>query len=163
AGRGAELIIAADEPVEEAARRLVARTRAPLAVGVEISGSAVRAVVPLRLPDLMAGFPCMVSLMLSPDGGELVTRANHGGADWEQRLTVPPVECGTGRPAIVARFGREAVADLEMRIASDQTAGRGDKILELGLAFGIATRQTSWIATTVDPMVDPTEPTRRIE
>jgi Ca-activated chloride channel family protein len=163
AGRGAELIIAADEPVEAAARRLVARTRAPLAVGVEISGSAVRALAPVRRPDLMGGFPCMVSLMLSPDGGELVTRAHHAGADWEERLTVPPVECGTGRPAVVARFGREAVADLEMRIASDHRATRGDEILELGLAFGIATRHTSWIATTVDRTVDPTQPTRRIE
>ena len=78
-------------------------------------------------------------------------------------MALPPIEPGAGRAAIVGHYGREAVADVEMRIASGD-ASTGDSAIEhLGLAFGISTRLTSWLAVTAEPTVEPTLPTRRVE
>ena len=163
AGGGAEVVVASNEPVESAAARLVARTSAPMAANVEVSGSALRAVAPVRLPDIMAGAPCTVALLLHPAGGELVVRADFAGAAWEQRTTLPAMESEVGRAAVMAHYGREAVADVEMRIASGDATAADAEIERLGLAFAISTRLTSWIAVTMDPTVDPTRATRRVE
>jgi Ca-activated chloride channel family protein len=163
AGRGTEVIVAADEPVETAAGRLVARTTTPLALNVEVSGSALQAVAPARLPDVFLGAPCTVALRLRPVGGELVVRADLAGEAWEQRLTVHAIEPGTGRAAVVARYGREAVADVEMQSAAGNGSTGDAEIERLGLAFAISTRLTSWIAVTTGPTVDATQPTRRVE
>jgi Ca-activated chloride channel family protein len=164
AGRGAEVVLASNEPADAAAKRLVARTRAPMAVNVEVSGSALQEVAPVRLPDVLLGAPCTVALRLHPGGGDLVVRADlASGPAWQERLTLPAMEPGMGRAAVVARYGREAVADAEMRIASGVTSPGDTDIEHLGLAFAISTRLTSWIAVTGEATVDTTQPTRRIE
>jgi Ca-activated chloride channel family protein len=125
AGRGAEVVVTSTEPVEAAAERLVARTSAPMAVNVEVSGPALETfALPTRLPDVMTGAPCTVALQLRPVGGELVVRAELAGTAWEQRITVPAMEAARGRAAVVAHYGREAVADVEMWIAAANSAPR---------------------------------------
>lgn len=158
-GRGVELVVGLDEDVERVAQRLCARTALPFVTQVEVTGSAVLAVAPQRVPDLFAGAPCLVSLKLKAGGGTIVVRGKtaHGGA-YEERLEVKPVERGEGSAAICTLFGREQVEDLE-------TSGlhRSDvdaQVEALGLAFQVSTRLTSWVAVAREASVDPRAPRR---
>jgi|GEM_PF-1191648 len=140
AGRGAEVLCDLDEDVERAARRLIDRTRMPILTNVTLAGSALVAQAPELLPDVFEGAPFVAAVQLR--AGELVVRGDLAREPWEHRLTVRPG--AAGNQAIVALFGRERVADLEARGA---TGGSYDgAIEEVGLAFQIATRLTSWIA-----------------
>jgi Ca-activated chloride channel family protein len=151
AGRGVE-VIAGPGPLaqgrgddaERAAARLIAHTRAPVLVDLELSGSALLEQAPAQLPDVFAGAPVVAALALSPEGGELVVRGALAGGDWVQRLRVPARRPGEGNQAIGKLFARERVADLEAR----STVGEclDEQIEELGLRFQISTRLTSWVA-----------------
>src|SRR5262249_52950479 len=70
---------------------------------------------------------------------------------------------GAGSPAVVALFGRELVEDAEMRLAAGAPRAEIDALIEAtGLAFQIATSQTSWIAECSEPAVDPHAPRRAV-
>ena len=92
---GVEVIIAVDEDVQKAAQRLVARTDAPLVVDVTVSGPALLAHVPARLPDLYAGAPLLVATRLDPAGGALTIRGRTPQGAWSHELRVEPA--GTTR------------------------------------------------------------------
>ena len=124
AGRGVEVIIGLGEDPERAARRICARTAAPLVVDLVLEGSALVEHAPTRLPDLFAGAPALCAVALSPSGGELVVRGRTPSGGWEQRIAVPPTAAGDGNGAVVALFGREEVEDLEMRLCAGEPASR---------------------------------------
>jgi hypothetical protein len=79
--------------------------------------------------------------------------------EWRQEVTVPAA--GEGRRCLGKLFGREQVEDLETRVAAGEP-GLDPEIERIGLAVQIATRLTSWVAISDEPMVDPGQPTRRI-
>ncbi len=63
---------------------------------------------------------------------------------------------------MAALFGREAVEDLELRLAAGEDGEAVDRAVEgLGLTFQLSTRLTSWVAVSEEPTVDPTRPIRR--
>jgi Ca-activated chloride channel family protein len=160
AGRGTEVLLGLDDAPEDAARRLVARTRAPLVTDLILEGSALLGHVPARLPDLLAGGPALVGVKLRSDGGQLRLRGRTPAGDWSTEIGVAPIEPGVGSLAVLALYGREAVDDLEL----EEARGHGDRaaaIEHLGLAFQIATRRTSWVAVSEEPTVDPGQPSRR--
>jgi diguanylate cyclase (GGDEF)-like protein len=162
AGRGVEVIIGLGEDPERAAKRLVARTNAPLVVGLSITGSALLEHVPQRLPDLFAGAPALVGVRLRPEGGELRVSGAAPGGPWQSRLVVPPAPLGHGRPQIATLFGRELVLDLEMRILSIGDRAVLERNLErAGLDFQVTTRLTSWIAIREERSVATGAPMRR--
>ena len=162
AGRGVEVLAALDEDAERAAARLIAATRGPAIVDLEIHGPAVASCAPRSLPDLMAGAPVLVSLSLLPGGGEVIVRGRTPGGRWEERLPVLPTELGAGSPGVTALYGREAVEDFELDLAAGAERDDIDRVIEaLGLEFGIATRLTSWVAISEEPTVDPRRPVRR--
>ncbi|HEX8951266.1 MAG TPA: VIT domain-containing protein, partial [Polyangia bacterium] len=162
AGRGVEVVVGIGEDPERAARRICARTAAPLVVELVLEGSALVEHAPARLPDLFAGAPALCAVALRPDGGELIARGRTPDGEWRQRLQVAPIGAGGGSGAVVALFGREKVADLEMRLCAGEPLEAIDRAVErLGLDFQIATRVTSWIAVSDEPAVDPTKPTRK--
>jgi len=162
AGHGVEVVIGLGEDPERAARRICARTAAPLVVDLVLEGSALVEHAPKRLPDLFAGAPALCALALSPEGGELIARGRTADGEWRQRLTVAPIAAGTGAAAVVALFGREKVEDLEMRLCAGEPGETIDRAVErIGLDFQIATRVTSWVAVSEEPLVDPTKPTRK--
>src|SRR5690606_9105427 len=105
----------------------------------------------------------LVALELSPEGGDLTVRGNTAHGTWEQHLKVSAAdEPGTGHPGITPLFARERVEDLESKRAAGAPAGPIDQtITELGLAFQISTRLTSWVAVSKNQTVDPTAPGRR--
>jgi len=146
AGRGAEVLAGLDEDPERAARRLIARTRAPQLTQVEITGSALIDHAPAHVPDVFEGAPLLAALALRPEGGELVVRGLLASGRWEQRVHVGATAAGDGNPAIAALYARERVADLEVRAAMDEPAAVDGEIEALGLRYQIATRLTSWVA-----------------
>ncbi len=162
AGRGEEVIIGIDEDAERAARRLVARTDAPLVVDLELSGDALLDSAPAKLPDLFAGAPALLSLHLRAEGGQLAVRGRTERGVWEHRLQVSPAAEATGDAAIAALYARERVDDLETLRAAHGDPAIDNEIERLGLAFSIATRLTSWVAIDEEASVDPREPTRRV-
>ena len=162
AGRGTESIVGIGEDVERAIRTLVARMEAPLVTELEVSGDALVEHAPARLPDLCGGAPALLSLRLRPDGGTLRIHGKLPGGSFEHAVRLAPVDTG-GRAAIAALFGREAVEDLETRLAAGENAGEIDSAVErLGLEHQISTRLTSWVAIEEEPSVDPTRATRRV-
>ncbi|MBS1150815.1 MAG: hypothetical protein H6Q89_2513 [Myxococcaceae bacterium] len=162
AGRGVEIVIGLGEDAEVAARRLLARTTAPLVTEVEVSGSAVIAIAPEHPMDLFAGSPALLSVKLNPAGGELVVRGKTAEGNYLERLTVKPLNRGEGSAAIATLFGRECVEDLETRAAAGEGRGEIDRQVErLGIGFQISTRLTSWVAVSKSQTVDPTAPRRQ--
>lgn len=156
AGRGAEILVGLDEDGAAAAQRLLSHLAAPLVTEIAIRGSAVRRCAPARLRDLAAGAPVLVSLELDPAGGEIEIHG-HG---FERRVAVPAAAPRTGRSALASLFARECVEDLEMRAVAGEKVD--SEIEQLGIAFAIATRLTSWVAVSEEPTVDPRQATRRV-
>jgi Ca-activated chloride channel family protein len=159
AGRGCEIVIGIDEDPERAIAKLCIHTHAPLVVDVALDGDALLEHAPMHLPDLMAGHPATIAVRVRPEGGALRVRGRTASGAWEQRLQLPATGAADGNPAIVTRFGRERVEDLELRIAAGER-GLDPQIEQTGLSFGIATRLTSWIAVDGVVSVDPGAPTR---
>ena len=156
AGRGAEVLIGLDEDAERLSKQLIDKTRAPVLTDLVIGGDALIEHAPEHVPDVFAGSPVLASLQVRPTGGEIVVRGNLARGIWEQRIKVPAVAAGDGNQAVVALFGRERVADLEMRWSIGREAQAIDREIEsLGLVFQIATRRTSWLAIDDDRSVDP--------
>ena len=156
AGRGAEVLVGLDEDAEKSAKALVDRTRAPMVTDVVISGDALVEHSPEHVPDVFAGSPVLAALQVRPSGGEIVVRGNLARGVWEQRIQVAAIDPGEGNPAIVKLYGRERVADLEMRWSIGKAVQEIDREIEsIGLVFQIATRKTSWLAIDEDRSVDP--------
>jgi Ca-activated chloride channel family protein len=162
AGRGVEVVVGLGEDAERAASRLVARTNEPLLVDLTLTGSALVEHAPARLPDLFASAPALVSVALRPEGGDLLVRGRTLEGTWEQRLRVTSIEEGFGNQAAVALFGREAVEDLELRLAAGGDVREIDAAIErIGIDFQIATRLTSWVVVSHEATVDPEGALRR--
>ncbi len=162
AGRGVEVLVDLDERPDAAAARLLARTVAPAVTELAVSGSALVKWAPERLPDLFAGAPALVALELAPAGGELHVTGSTASGPFERTLMVAANDPAEGHAAIPALFAREAVEDLELLVATSPRSRRLDQAIEeLGLAFQISTRLTSWVAVSEEATVDPRRPTRR--
>jgi Ca-activated chloride channel family protein len=164
AGRGVEVIVAPGEDPERPVMRLLARTAQPIVTDLQLSGDALLAVAPARLPDLFAGSPALAAVALSPDGGTLIVRGRTASGAWEERVQVKPCAAGEGTPAAAPLFARETVEDLELKRAAGGDARELDESIEaIGLKFQISTRLTTWIAVSQEVTVDPGAPTRREE
>ncbi|MBK8234725.1 MAG: VWA domain-containing protein [Nannocystaceae bacterium] len=161
AGRGVEIVIGVDEDPERAITRLLAHTTAPLVVDLEIDGDALMEPASPRLPDLLRGTPASISLRVRPEGGSLRVRGRTAGGAWAQHVEVPTLRSGVGNAAIITRFARERAEWIELGIAAGAPRKTEEQRLTAhALAFGIATRMTSWIAIDETPGVDPRQPTR---
>ena len=133
-GRGAEVICDLDGDPEHAVKRLLDRTRAPIATDLVLEGSALVRRAPSALPDLFAGSPVVVAVKLQ--AGDLVVRGQTVDGEWVCRLRVSTPRRGDGNAEILALFGRERVADLEARCFAGE---RHDaEIQRLGIVFQIA-------------------------
>jgi Ca-activated chloride channel family protein len=116
------------------------------------------------VPDVFAGAPVLAALQVRPSGGELIVRGKLANGRWEQRIHVRVSDPGDGNPAVVKLYGRERVADLEMRWTIGTEVQAIDREIEsIGLVFQIATRRTSWVAIDDDRSVDPRRGTRHEE
>jgi Ca-activated chloride channel homolog len=156
AGRGVEVLVGLDEDPERLAKHLVDKTRAPVLTDLVIGGDALVEHAPEHVPDVFAGAPVLAALQVLPAGGEIIVRGKLAHGTWEQRIQVRAADPGDGNQAVVKLFGRERVADLEMRWSIGREVQAIDREIEsIGLVFQIATRRTSWLAIDDDRSVDP--------
>jgi Ca-activated chloride channel homolog len=160
AGRGTEVVIGLDEPVGPSVARLLARMLEPVLTEIKVSGSALLDHSPGAIPDVYAGAPLRLALKLRPEGGDLQVHGVTQTGSWGRTLSVGAVAAGEGNGAVIALYGREAVEDLELAHAAGLPESDKD-VEQIGLDFQIATRLTSWVAVSEEPVVDPTQPTRR--
>ncbi len=162
AGRGVEAMLGIGEDPERASARLLDRMRSPLVVDVTVTGSAVVRTAPDRLPDLFGCSPARIAIELRPEGGEVVVRGRMVDGDYVYRTRIEAVQPGQGSDAVTKLFARERVEDIEARIAGGESKSLLDaEIEQVGLAFGLSTRLTSWVAITNETTVDPRDATRR--
>ncbi|EDM78045.1 von Willebrand factor, type A [Plesiocystis pacifica SIR-1] len=159
AGGGLEVIVAPGEDAEEAAARLVAHMDTPMLVDLSLSGSALREVASVTVPDLFLGAPAQIPVALRPEGGTLTVRGRLPVGSWEREIEVPAVAAGEGSAALVKGFARAKVEALEVEAACG--AERDADIERIGVGFQISTRRTSWLAVSEEATVDPSRPTRR--
>jgi Ca-activated chloride channel homolog len=162
AGRGVELVMGLGEDVEVMIRRLLARTSAPLLTEVTLEGSALELPAPQRLPDVYGGAPALLSMRLKASGGTLTVRARSAVGDFEESISVPSVEVGTGSRSVATLFARELVEDLETQRIVEPGHFVDAAVTELGLSFQISTRLTSWVAISEQLTVDPRLPRRNV-
>jgi Ca-activated chloride channel family protein len=179
AGRGVEILVGNDDDARTASRRLLRATVRPVLTDVEVSGSALVKLAPVRPQDVLEGQPLILLAEIAAAGGLLQIRGKQAGTPqvWEHRAEIPRLtepaqtvaESGTTRGLtslpLGALFGREAIEDLEMELAAataqTQRAEIENGIEALGLRHGIASRKTSLVAISEDPTVDPKSPRRR--
>ncbi len=157
-GAGVEVIVDLDEDAERSAKRLLARTHAPLVTEMTIEGPALREAALQQLPDLYARGPALLLAAVQPDGGALTVRGTTAAGPFEHTLDVPATSLGEGNQGIAALFGREQVADLEAWRAGGSDVD--ERVEALGLRFQIATRLTSWVAIRDEVSVQPGTPSR---
>jgi Ca-activated chloride channel family protein len=163
AGRGVEAIVGLGEDPERTAQRVIARTAEPRVVDVAIEGSALRRVVPSRLPDVYEGAPLRAAVELHPEGGTLRIRGRTFGGAFVRELQIAPSTQAREDASIPKLFARELVEDLEMRISSGEERVRLEaEIEQAAKGAQISSRLTSWIAVTERATVDPRDPTRRV-
>lgn len=166
AGRGVELFLGdAEDDLPATARQLVQATAAPLLAGVRVEGLGGRdgavVVAPAGARDVMAGRPLVLALQLDGAGETIDVSATAAGERWSARLEL--AEARTTTIPLGALYGREAIADVELRVAADpdaSTQAEGE-IERLGLRHRIACRMTSLVAVAETPSVDPRAPRRR--
>jgi Ca-activated chloride channel family protein len=175
AGRGTEAFVENVDAAPAAAERLLRATVGPVLTDLTVGGSACRTVAPERPRDVLAGLPLVLSLELEPAGGAIEVQGRLAGSNkpWEQSINVPrsteaePGEAGLPQTSlpIGALFGREAVEDAELQLASAidriQQQAFEATIESLGLRHQITTRRTSLVAVADEASVDPSEPRRR--
>ncbi|MBI2892172.1 MAG: VWA domain-containing protein [Deltaproteobacteria bacterium] len=163
AGRGVEVILDLAEDAERGAARLVAATRAPLVVELSVDGDAVVESARRTPPDLLAGAPALMPVAVRAEGGTIRVRGRTSSGAFVQKVRLPPVSEGSGSAAVRSLFGRERVEDLEMDLAAGADLGEMERAIEeVGLRFAIATRATSWVATSDEPTIDPRVPYRQV-
>jgi Ca-activated chloride channel family protein len=162
-GGGVELVLGLDDDPDRLAARLLARTADPVVTQLVLEGAGLTGLAPMRLPDLFAGTPALVSFRHAAAGGTLTLRGvQAGGAPIEYTVQVPKLLAGEGEQAVVQLFGREWIEDLEARrLVSGMTAEADAEIERVGLEHQLSTRHTAWIAVSDAITVDPTKRGRR--
>jgi Ca-activated chloride channel family protein len=173
AGRGIEILVGDDDDARAASRHLLLATVRPVLTDIEVKGEALIAMAPARPKDVLAGQPIIVTAEISAAGGRVDICGKLAGRHdpWVHTLEIPGTQQAreSSFPAttlpVGALFGREAIEDAELRLAAAGAGGEAAAceagIEKLGLRHGIASRQTSLIAISEDPAVDPKNPRRR--
>jgi Ca-activated chloride channel family protein len=166
AGRGVEIVVDRVADAAEAAQRLIAASSRPVLTDVVVSGTALKALAPVRPGDVFAGCPLRLTAELESEGGTLEIEGRLAGASepWRRRVEVPPVgaEHAVSTPLpIGALHGREAIADLEQELARGDRAEALLRIESRGLRHRITSLRTSLVAIAEEPSVDPKQPRRR--
>lgn len=168
AGRGLEVVCGLGEDVEPLVERLLARTNAPLVTELSIAGDGLVGTALSKLPDLFAGAPALVPLRVARSGASLTLTGKTAEGTFTRTIVIPKVSAdgadASGLASVRTLYGREAVEDLEMRLAAGESKTEIDRAVEaLGLEYRIVTRHTSFVAVDETRSVDPTRPTRRVD
>ena len=114
---------------------------------------------PRNIPDLYAGQPLVVHGRFSAWPENVLVEGSFAGQPWRQRLPIASGSVPGNSPGVATLWAREKVQSLE-----DEGTRQGQRdhykqaILTLGLAYGIVTRFTSFIAVSSDVVRDQADP-----
>ena len=165
AGRGIEALTGELADHQEAAQRVLAHTEKPVWTDLRVLGDAVLEVSKHVESDVFQGMPARIPVRLRPQGGTVVIEANSAAGPVRREIVVPAVAHGEGERCLVRAFGRSLVDAMMVRQACGDAHDKPwlpedhkTRLREVGLAYGIATQQTSWIAVASESSVDPAGP-----
>ena len=165
AGRGVEALTGELADHQEAAQRVLAHTEKPVWTDLRVLGDAVLEVSKHVESDVFQGMPARIPVRLRPEGGTIVIEANSAAGPVRREIVVPAVAHGEGERCLVRAFGRSLVDAMMVRQACGDAHDKPwlpedhkTRLREVGLAYGIATQQTSWIAVASESSVDPAGP-----
>jgi Ca-activated chloride channel family protein len=149
AGLGEPFIVTEPGEAPGAAARLRGYIDTPVLTGIDVSfrGFDVYDVEPRKVPDLFASRPVVVfGKWRGSAAGWIEVSGQTGGGPY--RLSVPVSSAGTDRSHAALRhlWARTRIADLSDFGPSVPDAGRVAAITSLGLAYGLLTRYTSFVA-----------------
>jgi len=150
-GRGDLLALSPGEASEVAAVELLERVDNPQLTDLQIDWDElpVHSVYPRRLPDLFEGRPLLIHGRYDFAGtGRVVLAGRVGGRRWEEHIHVSLADRGLGdsESGLPQVWARAAVADLSNGLLLREDPDRQEAITGLGLAFGLVTRFTSFVA-----------------
>jgi Ca-activated chloride channel family protein len=149
AGLGDPFIVTAPAEAVEAASRLRRYIDSPVLTGIDLtfSGFDVYDVEPRKIPDLFASRPIVVfGKWRGSRAGSIEISGKTGAGAYQTSIAVVPESSDVRHAALRHLWARTRIADLSdfgPRVPSEQ---RVAEITSLGLAYGLLTRYTSFVA-----------------
>ncbi|MDX1694345.1 MAG: marine proteobacterial sortase target protein, partial [Ketobacteraceae bacterium] len=161
-GKGTYAMIGSQQQVQGEMSALFDRIEKPVMTDLQVSLPDAVAVewFPQRIPDLYAGQPLVMHGRFEHWPEAITVSGRFSGQHWQQTFTL---QSDSGElqqsPGVATLWAREKVQALEDESTrSGNRDWRRNEILGVGLAYGIVTRFTSFIAIARERVRDPEEP-----
>ena len=149
AGLGEPFIVTRPEHATAEATRFRTYIESPVLTGVKVSFKGFDAydVLPTSIPDLMSSRPLVIfGKYRGQPNGEIVVRGRNGAGPWQRKLEVSPNDASEDGVVLSKLWARKKAEAIEDELAF----GAGDSLVEelaqLGLAYTLLTRETSFVA-----------------
>jgi len=149
AGRGEPFVVTSPAEASGVAARFAEYVRHPLLTGVRVAFEGFDAydVEPASVPDVLAERPVVVQgKWRGPAAGRIVLTGTDGAGRYERALEVSAVRPDPANHALRELWARTRVADLSDHALAGETKDDRRAIVELGLAYSLLTKHTSFIA-----------------
>jgi len=149
AGLGEPFIVTEPGEAERAAARLRRYIDTPVLTGIDVafSGLDVYDVEPRAIPDLFASRPIVVfGKWRGPIGGSVTVSGRAGRGPYQTSIAVVPDPGNERQRALRHLWARARIANLDDFGNGARVDDRVHEITSLGLAYGLLTRYTSFVA-----------------
>ena len=148
-GRGAVEYVLPGDDTEAAVDRFYRRIHAPVLTDISVDWGRLSAedTLPRPIPDLFVGQPLvLVTRYAEPGKGRVRIRGRLAGKPFEQVVPVHLPAESDAHPALPVLWARREVHRLSLLDPEQPAPETYDRIVELGVHFGIATQHTSFVA-----------------
>ncbi|MCP4806435.1 MAG: VWA domain-containing protein [Proteobacteria bacterium] len=144
-GRGHVTYVLLNESPEGKVEEFYDRIARPVLTDITLDfhGAEIDAVYPERAPDLFAGAPLQLVGRYDGDLTQVTIRGRQGHRQYEETLTLVPVDDGT---AVASTWARQRVKALERHMNHGEDQDTIDEIVETALSYRLLTRHTSFVA-----------------
>jgi Ca-activated chloride channel family protein len=155
AGKGAPFVVTSQAEVNIQSARFRAYIDSPVMRDIDVSFDEFDAydIEPSHIPVLFAGRPIVVlGKYRGKAEGKIVITGSTPAGKYEQVLDVGTIASPAQTEALRTLWAREAIRNLDDLTGNmDAASQEGQKVLELGLAYGLLTQFTSFVA--IDSLV----------
>jgi hypothetical protein len=148
-GRGAVDYVALHEDTRDVVERFYERVAHPYLTDLEIDWGDldVRDLQPVRLPDLFAGQPLVLSgIYDAPGRGTVIVRGKLGRRDFERRVRVTLPVRAREHEEIAVLWARNRIAGLTSRMLGGEQEALVREVTDLALRFRLVSQYTSFVA-----------------
>src|SRR5262245_10002454 len=149
AGKGEPFVVTGPGEASGAAARFREYVRYPLLTGVNVAFEGFEAydVEPATAPDVLAERPVLVQgKWLGEPRGRIVVTGTTGAGRFEHAMDVASVQPDPANQALRELWARTRVAELSDWGMAGESEEQKRAIVELGLAYNLLTRHTSFVA-----------------